>query len=109
MGLVGIAMGTAILPALSAKAAAKDHAGLKRDLDFGLRLVLMINIPATVGLLALREPILSLLFERGAFDAEATRLTAQALLAYGLGLMAFSAIKVLAPAFYAMKDGFLCV
>ena len=104
LGLIGIAMGTAILPALSAKAASGDHAGLKHDLDFGLRLVLMINIPATVGLLVLREPILSLLFERGAFDAETTLLTSQALLAYGLGLTAFSSIKVLAPAFYAMKD-----
>ncbi|MBF0357716.1 MAG: murein biosynthesis integral membrane protein MurJ [Magnetococcales bacterium] len=104
LGLIGIAMGTAILPALSAKASSGDHDGLKYDLDFGLRLVLMINIPATVGLLLLREPILSLLFERGAFSADATSLTAQALLAYGFGLTAFSAIKVLAPAFYAMKD-----
>ncbi|MBF0447578.1 MAG: murein biosynthesis integral membrane protein MurJ [Magnetococcales bacterium] len=104
LGLIGIAMGTAILPSLSAKAAAGDQAGLRHDLDFGLRLVLIINIPATVGLLVLREPILSLLFERGAFDGEITRLTAQALLAYGLGLTAFSAIKVLAPAYYAMKD-----
>ncbi|MBF0455043.1 MAG: murein biosynthesis integral membrane protein MurJ [Magnetococcales bacterium] len=104
LGLIGIAMGTAILPALSAKAAGGDRQGLCHDLDFGLRLVLMINIPATVGLVVLREPILSLLFERGAFDENATYLTAQALLAYGLGLTAFSAIKVLAPAFYAMKD-----
>ncbi|MBF0195015.1 MAG: murein biosynthesis integral membrane protein MurJ [Magnetococcales bacterium] len=104
LGLIGIAMGTAILPALSAKASSGDDEGLKADLDFGLRLVLIINIPATVGLLVLREPILSLLFERGAFDAETTSLTAQALFAYGLGLGAFSAVKVLAPAFYAMKD-----
>jgi putative peptidoglycan lipid II flippase len=104
LGLIGIAMGTAILPALSAKAASDDREGLRHDLDFGLRLVLIINIPATVGLVVLREPILSLLFERGAFDIDATRLTAQALLAYGLGLTAFSSIKVLAPAFYAMKD-----
>jgi putative peptidoglycan lipid II flippase len=104
LGLIGIAMGTAILPALSAKAASGDQEGLRADLDFGLRLVLIINIPATIGLLVLREPILGLLFERGAFDPETTRLTAQALLAYGLGLTAFSAIKVLAPAYYAMKD-----
>ncbi|MBF0380370.1 MAG: murein biosynthesis integral membrane protein MurJ [Magnetococcales bacterium] len=104
LGLIGIAMGTAILPALSAKASSGDSEGLRADLDFGLRLVLIINIPATVGLLVLREPILSLLFERGAFDQEATLLTAQALFAYGLGLAAFSAVKVLAPAYYAMKD-----
>lgn len=104
LGLIGIAMGTAILPALSAKAARRDFDGLRFDLDFALRLVVIINIPATVGLIALREPILSLLFERGAFDPETTRLTAQALMAYGLGLIAFSTVKVAAPAFYALKD-----
>ena len=104
LGLIGIAMGTAILPALSLKAAKGDISGLHRELDFGLRLIVIINIPATVGLLVMREPILGLLFERGAFDASTTQLTAQALLAYGFGLTAFSAIKVLAPAFYAMKD-----
>ena len=104
LGLIGIAMGTAILPAFSAKAANNDLDGLRHDLDFALRLVLLITIPATVGLVVLREPILTLLFERGAFGAESTRLTAQALLAYGLGLTAFSAIKVAAPVFYALKD-----
>ena len=104
LGLIGIALGTAILPALSAKAAAGDRGGFTADLDFALKLVLIINIPATVGLIALREPILAMLFERGAFDSETTRLTAQALLAYGLGLTAFSTIKVAAPAFYALKD-----
>lgn len=104
LGLVAIAMGTAILPALSAKGARGDMDGLRSDLDFGLRVVWIISIPATAGLVALREPILSLLFERGAFDADTTRLTGQALLAYGLGLAAFSTVKVAAPAFYALKD-----
>lgn len=104
LGLAGIAMGTAILPAFSAKAVNNDMDGLRNDLDFALRLVILINIPATVGLVVLREPILGMLFERGAFDQESTRLTAQALLAYGLGLTAFSTIKVAAPVFYALKD-----
>ncbi len=104
LGLIGIAMGTAILPSFSARVAHNDLDGLRHDLDFALRLVLLINIPATAGLVVLREPILALLFERGAFDPETTRLTAQALLAYGLGLSAFSAIKVAAPVFYALKD-----
>lgn len=104
LGLIGIAMGTAILPAFSAKAARHDMDGLRHDLDFALRVMVFINLPATVGLVVLREPILGMLFERGAFTAETTRLTAQALLAYGLGLMAFSAIKVAAPLFYALKD-----
>ncbi|MBF0162790.1 MAG: murein biosynthesis integral membrane protein MurJ, partial [Magnetococcales bacterium] len=104
LGLIGIAMGTAILPSFSARVAHNDLDGLRQDLDFSLRLILLITIPATAGLLALGEPILALLFERGAFGDETTRLTAQALLAYGLGLSAFSAIKIAAPVFYAFKD-----
>ncbi|MBF0189300.1 MAG: murein biosynthesis integral membrane protein MurJ [Magnetococcales bacterium] len=104
LGLIGIALGTAILPTLSAKAARNDIEGLRHDLDFALRLTLVVNLPATIGLISLREPILSLLFERGAFDAQTTTLAGQALFAYGIGLIAFSAIKVTAPAFYAMKD-----
>ncbi|MBF0159025.1 MAG: murein biosynthesis integral membrane protein MurJ [Magnetococcales bacterium] len=104
LGLIGIAMGTAILPTLSDKASRCDIDGLKQDLDFALRLIVVVNIPATVGLLLLREPLLTLLFQGGAFDSRSTELTARALLAYGSGLLAFSAIKVIAPAFYAMKD-----
>ncbi|OSM06790.1 murein biosynthesis integral membrane protein MurJ [Magnetofaba australis] len=104
LGLIGIAMGTAILPALSAHAAQNDIDGLRQDLSFALRLIVVINIPAAVGLIVLREPILALLFERGAFTPETTALTAQALLAYATGLVAFSAVKVAAPAFYARKN-----
>lgn len=104
LGLFGIALATAILPALSAKAAKGDQEGLHHDLDFALRLVAVISIPATVGLVILAGPILSLLFERGAFGAETTALTAQALWAYAFGLTAFSGVKIAAPAFYAMKD-----
>ncbi|MBF0108541.1 MAG: murein biosynthesis integral membrane protein MurJ [Magnetococcales bacterium] len=104
LGLVGIAMATAILPALSARAAAGDMEGLHHQLDAGLRFTLLLNIPATVALVVLREPLLSLLFERGAFTPETTRLAAQALLGYGLGLTFYSLIKVTAPAFYALKD-----
>jgi putative peptidoglycan lipid II flippase len=104
LGLIGIAMGTAILPRFSARVAHNDLDGLRHDLDFALRLMLFINIPATAGLLAMGEPILSLLFERGAFNNEITQLTAQALFAYGAGLSAFSAIKIAAPVFYSLKD-----
>nr|CRH07946.1 putative virulence factor mviN homolog [Candidatus Magnetococcus massalia] len=104
LGLIGIAMGTAILPTLSAHAAEGNEAALKHDLDYALKLIFIINLPATVGLILLREPILALLFERGAFDANTTHLAGNALFAYSLGLIAFSGIKVLAPAFYARKD-----
>ncbi|MEO5333507.1 MAG: murein biosynthesis integral membrane protein MurJ [Magnetococcus sp. YQC-5] len=104
LGLIGIALGTAILPALSAKVARGDGAGFKTDLDMALRVILFLTIPATVGIIILREPMLALLFERGAFAPETTHLTANALLAYALGLVALSTVKVVAPAFYAMKD-----
>ncbi len=104
LGLIAIALGTAILPMLSAKVAMGDHAGFKHDLDMALRVIVFLTMPATVGMILMREPMLILLFERGAFAAETTHLTADALLAYSIGLMALSAVKVTAPAFYALKD-----
>ncbi len=61
-------------------------------------------LPAMVGLMILREPIISLLFQRGAFDSEAVHMTADALLFYCTGLWAFAAVRVVIPAFYALKD-----
>ncbi|MGN7611712.1 murein biosynthesis integral membrane protein MurJ [Magnetococcales bacterium HHB-1] len=104
LGLIAIAMGTAVLPGYSAKASLGDIQGMQQDMDYALRMIIIITLPATIGLMVLAEPILALLFERGAFTAETTFLTAQALWAYSIGLIAFSAIKVVAPAFYALKD-----
>jgi len=69
-----------------------------------LKLVFFIMMPATVGLIILREPIVALLFQRGEFDAQATRLTAQALLYYSMGLWAFSAVRIVAVTFFALQD-----
>ena len=69
-----------------------------------MNLVFFITIPSMVGLIILREPIISLLFKRGAFDAETTRLTAVALLYYGMGLWAFSAVRIVVSTFYALQD-----
>lgn len=104
LGLIGIALGTAILPTLSAKAAQGNHEGFKNDLDLALRVIAFLTLPATMSMILLREPMLALLFERGAFAPETTHLTANALLAYSIGLIALSVVKVTAPAFYAMKD-----
>ncbi|MBF0322736.1 MAG: murein biosynthesis integral membrane protein MurJ, partial [Magnetococcales bacterium] len=104
LGLIGIAMATAILPALSAKAACGDEAGLNADLEFALRVVMLVNLPASVALIVLREPILVMLFQGGAFNAETTLATSQALLAYSSGLIAFTGVKVVAPAFFARHD-----
>ncbi len=77
---------------------------LKRTIAFSLRLILFITIPATVALIALRVPIISVLFQRGEFSAQATILTAQALLYYTVGLWAFSVIRIIVSAFYSLQD-----
>ena len=104
LGVFAIAAATAVLPSLSRQAAGREFDALRDTFGHALRLVFFITIPAMVGLIVLREPIVALLFQRGEFDAEATRLTAQALLYYSLGLWAFSAMRIVAATFFAMQD-----
>jgi len=104
LGIFAIAASTAILPTLSRQAAARDFDELKNTFAHALRLVFFISIPAMVGLIVLREPIVALLFQRGEFDAAATQLTIQAVLYYSLGLWAFSAVRVVAATFFALQD-----
>ena len=98
------AAATAVLPSLSRQAVDGDHIGMGETFSHAMSLVLFLTIPAMVGLIVLREPIVSLLFNRGAFDAQATRLTSDALLYYALGLWAFSAVRIVVSTFYAMQD-----
>ena len=104
LGVFAIAVGTAALPSFSDQVARGEFGDFKKTISFSLRLILFITVPATVALLALREPILSVLFQRGAFDAAATVKTAEALLYYTLGLWAFSVIRVIVSAFYSLQD-----
>lgn len=104
LGGYAIAVATAILPMMSHQAAARDYEALKRTLAFSLRIVSFITIPAAVGMMILREPIIRVLFQHGAFMAESTRLTARALLYYAGGLPAFAAVKLIVPAFYSTQD-----
>ncbi|MBN1828518.1 MAG: murein biosynthesis integral membrane protein MurJ [Deltaproteobacteria bacterium] len=104
LGIFGIAVGTASLPSLSEQAARGDVEGLKRTVDFSLRLILFVTAPAMVALIILGEPIISVLFQRGEFNFTATTLTNRALLCYTLGLWAFSGIRVVIAAFYAVQD-----
>jgi putative peptidoglycan lipid II flippase len=104
LGGYAIAVATAILPLMSQQAAVRDIEGMKKMFAFALRIVSFITIPATVGLMVLREPIIQVLFEHGRFVAESTRLTARALLYYALGLPAFAGIKLIVPAFYSTQD-----
>lgn len=104
LGIFGVALATAILPSLSALAARGDLAGVANGVRDGLRLILYVMIPAMIGLMALRIPMVSLLFERGAFDSTATAGVAGAVLAYASGLWAFATVRIAASTFYAMQD-----
>ena len=104
LGIFAIAIATAALPSLSADAALKNHSQFQGTLNHALCLVFFIALPSTAGLLILGRPIVELLFERGAFTAEASAMTTDALACYVLGLWAFSGMRVLIAAFYALQD-----
>jgi len=97
-------VGTATLPSFSEQISKGNFEEFKKTIAFSLRLILFITIPAMIALIALREPIISVLFQRGHFDARSTLLTAQALLYYSVGLWAFSVIRVIVSAFYSLQD-----
>ena len=102
IGVFGVAIGTTSLTHLARDAAANDRPALSATLRRGLQMVLFLTIPSTVGLALLGRPIIRLIFEHGRFSAHATTETARALSAFAVGLAAYSAIKVVAPAFYAL-------
>jgi putative peptidoglycan lipid II flippase len=104
LGGYAIAVATAILPMMSHQAAAGDYDAMKKTFGFSLRIVSFITVPAAVGLIILREPIIRVLFQHGRFVAESTYLTARALFFYAFGLPAFAAVKLIVPAFYSTKD-----
>jgi putative peptidoglycan lipid II flippase len=102
LGVFGIALASASLPAMSRQAAAGDTRALAGTLNFALRLAIYICVPATVGLLVLRVPITRILFERGRFGAADTLATAEALTGYAVGLVGFATARIAAQAFYAV-------
>lgn len=104
LGVFAIALGTAILPSMSRQTAEGDLAALGESVSFSLRLISFFIIPASIGLIVLREPIISVLFQRGEFTWVDTQQTAYALLWYTVGLWAFSGLKVITQAFFSMKD-----
>jgi len=104
LGGYAIAVATAILPMMSHQAAEKDYDSLKKTLAFSVRIVAFITIPAALGLMILREPIIRVLFQHGQFDPASTRLTARALLYYAVGLPALASVKLIVPAFYSTRD-----
>ena len=102
IGLFGVAVATVTLAEVARHAAQKNMAGLKETLSFSLRLVLLLTLPATLVLIALARPIVALLYQHGKFGASDTVETAKALWAYAVGLAAFSAVRVMVPAYYSL-------
>jgi putative peptidoglycan lipid II flippase len=102
IGVFGVAVGTVATTGLARRAAAGDLDGLRKTLGRSISLIAFLTIPASVGLMVLGRPIVRLLFERGRFHALDTENTANALALYSIGLVAYTGVKVLAPAFYAL-------
>jgi len=104
IGIFGVAFSIAAMPVMARHAARKDLPAMRDTLVSSLTMVFCLTIPATAGLILLSEPIIRLIFERGAFTALDTVATAQTLTLYAAGLMAYSANKILVPVFYALDN-----
>lgn len=103
-GVLGVALGTILLPSLAKTHAAEDPAAYSKLLDWGLRLCILLALPCALALALLSEPLVVSLFQYGNFTATDAAMTQRALLAYSLGLLGMLLVKVLAPAFYARQD-----
>jgi putative peptidoglycan lipid II flippase len=104
IGLFGVSIGTAVLPAVSRAAATGDTDGIRRTVSRGLGLMMTLNLPATVGLIVLATPITELLFERGLFLPADTAATAVAVRLYAIGLAGYSTVRIASPTFYAIGE-----
>ena len=104
LGILGVALGTVILPKLSRQHAAQSPQAFSETLDWALRWVLLLGLPAAVGLFVLSGPMIATLFFSGAFTVHDVLMAERSLMAYSLGLVAFMGIKVLAPGFYSRQD-----
>ncbi len=104
LGVFGVAIATVATAGLAQRAAERDMAGVRETLGSAMRLVAFLNVPSAVGLMVLARPIISLIYEHGRFARADAVGTSEALVFYALGLYAYSAVKVFAPAFYALDE-----
>ncbi|MEC8171836.1 MAG: murein biosynthesis integral membrane protein MurJ, partial [Pseudomonadota bacterium] len=104
LGVIGVAVGVALLPLMTRQLAEGDEAGAAESQNRAIEFALLLTVPATLALVTIGDPIVRVLFERGAFDAAATKNTAAALSAFSVGLPAYVLIKALTPGFFARQD-----
>ena len=104
LGLIGVAIGTVILPSLSARHAEQDQAKFRGMIDWAAKVILLVGVPASIALFMLSTPIIQALFQRGQFTLQDTQMTALALQCMSAGVISFMLIKVFAPGFYAQQD-----
>src|SRR5688572_16268546 len=102
IGLFGVSIATAVLPAVSRHVVEQDTSASRRTIADGLSLMMMLNLPATVGLIVLAVPIVRVIFEHGEFTAIDTAATSAALRYYAIGLVAYSVVRIASPTFYAL-------
>ena len=104
LGLFGIAIATVILPTLSRNHVSKDNQAFSANIDWALRMVSVLGIPAAAGLIVLAEPMLLTIFQRGEFSPKDANFASYSLMAYACGLWSFMLVKVLAPGFFSRQD-----
>ena len=103
IGLFGVSIATAAAPAVSRLAAESDFARIRSTLAHAISLMLLLNLPATLGLIVLARPIVAVIFQRGRFTAADTEATASALQFYAIGLVGYSIVRIVSPTFYALR------
>ena len=104
IGIIGVAVGTVLLPMLSRQIKAGEHAAAQASMNRALEIVMLVGLPATAACMVIAEPIIRVLYMHGAFSADDMVATTRALIAFGAGLPAFLAVKIFAPGFYANHD-----
>ncbi|MCH9770274.1 MAG: murein biosynthesis integral membrane protein MurJ [Gammaproteobacteria bacterium] len=104
LGVIGVALATVVLPQLSRQHSSASNAAYSKTLDWSLRLAILIGVPCAVGLFMLAGPLITTLFNHGAFDTKDVLMTRRSLWAFSLGLPGFMLIKVLASAFYSRQN-----
>jgi len=104
LGVVGVAVGTALLPLLARQIRTGDETGARHSMNRALEFALFLTVPGAAALIVMAHPVIAVLFERGAFGERETTATAHALMAFALGLPAYVLVKVLGPGFFARED-----